>query len=74
MVKRWHSAMVPASCAPARKAPKQGALEVSAEEPLAVRSCIASTALVGDEANLSVCTCYWLHQTCAINCQGRERA
>lgn len=47
--------MVPTSCAPARRAHKQSALEVSAEELLAVCSCIASTALVGDEAELSAC-------------------
>ena len=34
---------------------KQSVPEISAEEPLSVCICIASTALVGDEAELSAC-------------------
>lgn len=55
MVKRRRSVMVLASRAPARRVHEQSAWGVSAEEPWAVCSCVASTALVGDEAELSAC-------------------
>lgn len=38
-----------------KKGPQAECVGVSAEEPLAVCSCVASTALVGDEAELFAC-------------------